>query len=98
MRSLLTTEKEVEKILEEVPITRTSDNLLYAEYWRRKAPHISFYEFWLNFKKYDASPYKSVERARRTIQSRRPDLEEKTVKEARTELEMEYYNYAKKGR
>lgn len=94
LKQLYKVEDEVEKILEEYPITRTDDQLLYVAYWRGKAPDISFIEFWKNPKKYGGRAYKSVERCRRKIQERRPELKDSKVAEYRDELTIEYEQYA----
>lgn len=91
---LYRTEREVEKILEDVPTTRSSDNLLFIAYWIRKAPNISFIDFWTNPKLYKASSYKTVERCRRKVQARRPELRDPKVADARLEKTLEYENYA----
>lgn len=94
IRELYKTEKEVEKILEEVETTRTSDNLLFVAYWMKKAPHVSFIDFWKEPKRYNASSYKTVERCRRKIQARRPELKISEVAMAREQLELDYASYA----
>lgn len=97
IRLLLKTEKEVEKILEEVPITRTSDNLLYVEYWRRHAPTIPFFQFWEHPRRYKCAVYKTVERNRRKVQERRPELKEGLTGKLREIAEEAYYEYSRGG-
>ena len=94
INQLLKTEKEVRKILEEYPITRTDDNLLFIAYWMKKAPEVSFIDFWKSPQLYGAVAYKSVERCRRKVQSKHPELKEKVTAEAREQAEMDYINYA----
>lgn len=94
IRELYKTETEIEKILEEIKLTRTSDNLLFVAYWMKKAPHVSFIDFWKEPKRYNASSYKTVERCRRKIQSRRPELKDSKITELRDNAEMDYINYA----
>ena len=94
IKELLNTEKEVEQILEDVETTRKSDNLLFVAYWMKKAPYVSFIDFWKEPQKYGASSYKSVERCRRKIQARRPELKDSKIAELRDNAEMDYYNYA----
>lgn len=91
---LYKTEREVEKLLEDVPTTRSSDNLLFIAYWMKKAPNVSFIDFWKEPKLYKASSYKTVERCRRKIQARRPELRDSEVADARLEKTLEYENYA----
>ena len=93
MINLYKTEKEVEQILEEVETTRTSDNLLFVAYWMKKAPHVSFIDFWKEPRRYGAASYKTVERCRRAVQARRPELKDSHVAELREEAEMDYYQY-----
>lgn len=94
IKEILKTEKEVEKILEEVVTTRTSDNLLFVAYWMKKAPHVSFIDFWKEPHRYGASSYKTVERCRRKIQARRPELKDSHTEELREKAEMDYFEYA----
>ena len=94
IRELYKTETEIEKILEEIKLTRTSDNLRFVAYWMKKAPHVSFIDFWKEPKRYNASSYKTVERCRRKIQSRRPELKDSKITELRDNAEMDYINYA----
>ena len=97
LKELFKTEKEVEKILEELPITRKDDNLLYIEYWRRKATDVSFIDFFAKPRKYGGKAYKSVERCRRKIQEKRPELKDAETAAARLEETMKYENYAING-
>lgn len=92
-KALLNSEKIVERILEDMPITRKNDNLLFIEYWRRVAPDVSFIDFYKDPFKYKGVQYKSVERNRRKIQSRRPELEDPKTVIIRAGQEMEYYQY-----
>ena len=94
INKLLATEKLVRKILEEYPITRTDDSLLYIAYWMKISPETSFIDFWKSPRIYGGIEYKSVERCRRKVQSRHPELKEKTTAEAREEAEMDYIEYA----
>ena len=95
--NLYKTEKDVEYLLENFETTRTSDNLLFVAYWMKKAPHVSFIDFWKEPQKYGASSYKSVERCRRKIQARRPELKDSHTAELREEAEKDYYEYSKGG-
>jgi hypothetical protein len=92
--NLYKTEKDVEYLLENFETTRTSDNLLFVAYWMKKAPHVSFIDFRKEPQKYGASSYKSVERCRRKIQARRPELKDSHTAELREEAEMDYIDYS----
>lgn len=102
IRLLLKTEPIIEKILEEVPITRGNDHILYSEYYRRinseyyRKTHTQadFDKFWEYPNKYGGAMFSAVERARRKIQARREDLKDSKVAELRDNAEMDYYNYA----
>lgn len=94
MKKLIKLENEIYEILKEIPITRTDDHLLYVSYWRKKKPDVSFVDFWQNYKKYKASGFAGVERCRRKLQERYPELKDKETAEARFEETMEYESYA----
>ena len=94
LKKLYKLEDEITKILEKNPITRTDDQLLYIAYWNIKAPCISFIDFFKNPQKYGANSYKSVERCRRKIQERRPELKDSKVAEYRDKLVLDYEQYA----
>ena len=87
----------VYELLKEKPITRTDDQLLYIAYWSKTRPDVSFIDFFKNYKHYKAKSYKSLERARRKVQAKYPELAEPYVQEKRYELEKEYEEYALKG-
>lgn len=84
----------VYELLKEKPITRTDDQLLYIAYWSKIKPDVSFFDFFKNYKQYKAKSYKSIERARRKVQAKYPELTEPEVKMKRYELEAEYKKYA----
>ena len=94
IKKLYKLEEEITEILETNPITRTDDHLLYIAYWGKKAFNVSFLEFWKNPKRYGASSFSAVERCRRKIQEKRPELKQKECAEHREELEMAYIQYA----
>lgn len=94
LKKLYRLEDEVTQILEDNPITRADDHMLYVAYWNKKAPCISFLDFWKKPKKYGGSSFSAVERCRRKIQERRPELKERECAEHREELEMDYRQYA----
>lgn len=93
IKELLNTEKEVEEILEKIETTRSSDNLLFVAYWMRKAPNVPFMDFWSNPRIFGGTSYKTVERCRRAVQARRPDLKDSHTARLREEAEMDYINY-----
>lgn len=97
MKKLIKLQKDIYEILSEIPITRTDDHLLYVSYWRKKRPEVPFMEFWKNYKRYKASGFAAVERCRRKLQSRFPELKDKETAEARFEETMKYENYAING-
>lgn len=88
-------ESEIYLILKEIPITRGDDHLLYTAYWSKTKPEVSFIDFWKNYKKYGASGYASVERCRRKLQAKFPELQESKSREKRFELVKEYEDYAR---
>jgi hypothetical protein len=90
-------EAEIYMILKEIPITRTDDHLLYVAYWSKKRPDVSFIDFWKNYKAYRASSYASVERCRRKIQERYPQLKEMKTAEKRYTMVERYEQYALEG-
>ena len=94
LKKLYKLEDEITKILEYNPITRTDDHLLYIAYWNKVAPQASFQQFWENPKKYCGCTFTAVERCRRKIQEKRPELKDKDVAEYRYELSMDYEQYA----
>lgn len=94
MIKLIKLQQEIYEILKEIPITRTDDHLLYVAYWSKKRPDVSFVDFWRNHRKYKASNFAAVERCRRKIQERFPELKELGTAEKRFELSMEYEQYA----
>ena len=93
MRKFYDAEKKVKKILKDLPITRGSDNLLYIRYWQIVAPDISFIEFFKNPSKYNGASYKCIERNRRKIQEKHPELKSVKVAEFRMEQETEFKKY-----
>lgn len=94
LKRLYKLEDEITEILENNPITRTDDQLLYIAYWNIKAPYVSFIDFFETPQKFGGRVYKSVERCRRKIQERRPELKDSKVAEYRNELTMDYEQYA----
>ena len=91
---------EIYEILKEIPITRTDDHLLYISYWSKhrviKGIEVSFLDFFKNAKKYKASGFAAVERCRRKLQERFPELKDPKTAEKRFELIQDYEEYALK--
>lgn len=91
----------VKTILENHPETRNSDDLLYLKVCQHFNPSIGMFPFgtvFANLKTYDLPNIKSVERARRKIQAKHPELaSDKKVKAARTEEEIKYKAFAREG-
>ena len=93
MKKFFETEKTVKKILKDLPITRGNDNLLYIRYWQKVAPNVSFIDFFREPNKYDGATYKRVERCRRKLQEKFPELKSVKVAEFRFEQEIEFKQY-----
>lgn len=93
MRKFYDAEKVVKKILKDLPITRGSDNLLYIRYWQIVAPDVSFIDFFKEPSKYNGATFKHVERCRRRIQEKNPELKSVKVAEFRMEQETEFKKY-----
>lgn len=90
-------EAEIYMILKEIPITRTDDHLLYVAYWSKKRKDVSFIDFWKNYRAYGASGFVSVERCRRRLQEKYPELKDIKTAEKRFALVEQYEQYALKG-
>lgn len=88
-------EKIVEDILEKEPMTRTSDNILFVRYYQLLRPPVDFMTYFESPEKYRGYSYKSLERARRKVQARRPELKTSTVAEYRFDQEQVYLEYGR---
>lgn len=97
MKKFWDTEKIIKQILEEISITRGDDNLLYITYWRKIAPDISFIEFFKRPVMHGGVTFKRVERCRRKIQEKYPELKDKESADARLEETANYIDYAVNG-
>ena len=98
MKKFYGTEKKVKEILEKYPATRSDYWFLLITYWHLYAPAgIIYVEYYHHPWKYNAPSYKHIERCRRRIQARCPELKEKKCAEARFEESMKYENYAING-
>lgn len=87
---------EIYEILKEIPITRTDDHLLYVAYWSKKRPDVSFLDFFKNARRYKESGFAAVERCRRKLQERFPELKDAKTAKKRFELIQDYEEYALK--
>lgn len=89
----------VKKILEEYPDSRTSDDVLvfrvYKEINEDAMVRELFCEVLLNRKQYNLPSYKSIERCRRKIFAKYPELKPKKVTEFREQKEEEYREYSR---
>lgn len=93
-------ESIVEQILKEEPSTRNDDYELMAEYCFRVCPEIldmPFRYVFLGHKTLSLPNFKTIERARRKIQAKFPELISERTKKQRKKLETEYKNYYTKG-
>lgn len=77
MEKLKTTEKKVKDVLERFPMTRNSDDLLYATVCMEIDSHAAGMPFWYvmqHRKEFGFPNIKSVERSRRKIAKAYPEL------------------------
>lgn len=88
----------VTEILEQKPISRTDDFILYGFVLKRFGVSLdmSLKEFFVSYKKLKVPSFKSIERTRRLIQSIRLDLKDYKTSLARKEEEEKYYEKYKK--
>ncbi len=89
-------ENKVEQILRDNPKTRDDDHELIAEYYNREHPEVlnmPFRYVFLGHNTLQLTSFKSIERARRKVQARFPELASKKTKLKREKLEQEYKNY-----
>lgn len=93
MRKFYDTEKIVKKILEDLPIMRSNDNLLYVRYWQLTAPDVNFIDFFMKPSKYNGATFKHVERCRRKLQSKYSELQSAKAMELRYEEETKFKKY-----
>ena len=90
-------EKVIKPILEEIPQTRNDDYLLYAEVIKAYKPELlklSAITFLIGHRELNVPNIKSVERARRKIQEKHPELASERAKKKRAEEEQAYIGYA----
>ena len=88
------------EVLQEVPETRSCDDMLYLKVCEKVNPIYTNYPFcqiMQNIRRYGFPSYKSVERARRKIQRAFPQLgATREVEEMRIAEEEKYREYARK--
>ena len=99
MNKLFKVEDIVKKVLEEYPDSRSSDDILifrvYKEINEDAMVRELFCEVLLNRKQYNLPSYKSIERCRRKIFTKHPELKpSEEVQKARKEEEVIYREYA----
>lgn len=94
MKKFFMAENAVKEILENVWIARTDDNFLYITYWQKTAPEVSFIEFFKSPGRYGGLAYKTIERARRKLQNKYPELRDSKCACARFEETIKYEKYA----
>lgn len=101
MNDLKSISAKVKMILEEEPATMNSDELLYVKVCQKYNPSIAVFPFGTvlpNYRTYDLPSMKSVERARRKVQEKYPELaSDRKIKQLRLEQEAEYKEFAKAG-
>lgn len=86
-------EERVRELLENIPETRKSDELLYAMYIEQYY-NIEFNKHtFVNYQQYQLPSFKSIERTRRDIQVKNKSLVDKSKQEARIEIEEKYKDY-----
>lgn len=77
MKNIRKTSKLVMRVLQEIPDTRNSDDLLYLEVCRKIDPKAALLPFWYvlaSRNSYGFPPYESVRRTRQKIQQDHPEL------------------------
>lgn len=95
---LYNTEKIVEEMLYKYPDTRSSDDLLYLTVCKHVSPNLAkmtLENALLQRNNFDLPNYKSVERSRRKLQAKNPELRaNEKVEDMRYENWKEYREYA----
>lgn len=93
---LFTLQDQVRNILEIYPITRGSDEKLYAVYLTDKVGAVSVQHFFNNFSKYNVASFETVSRARRKVQEMYPRLKPpKEVLDKRDEAQGCFFDWAR---
>ena len=88
------TQRLVCEILEQKPIARTDDFILYGFVLKRYGVSLDMplKEFFTKYKTFKVPSFKTIERARRAVQSVRLDLIDCETYTARAELEQKYHD------
>ena len=98
VKKLKNLEKVVEEILKTSPYARDNDCYLYASVIRRCNPYVLYRtvgEFFTTNHLFDVPNIKSVERARRKVQEKHPELASERAKKKRAEEQQAYIEYAR---
>jgi len=97
-QDLIKLESIVKPLLEDKPITRNDDGILYAEVIRTYYPEYGNTPLFLalsHHNEFDLPNLESVSRCRRKIQAQCPELESDRAKSNRAKQAQEYIAYAK---
>ena len=96
-REIILSERVVEKLLEEKPYTRDSDDLLYFEVIREicHTTDLSAYEVFVTGSDWGLPAYETVRRTRQYVQAKREDLKGVRTRQIRKEREQIFKAYAR---
>lgn len=84
-------ETRVKELLENIPSTRNSDELLYATYIETYHYTNLTRDTFINYKQYDLPSFKTVERIRRNLQDKEKHIEaDQSTQDNRKYAEQEY--------
>lgn len=97
MSKLQTMENVVIQIMKEQPQTRRNDILLWLCVCEKMCPHLMNFPFWIVLQNhnYELPNIKSVERVRRKIQEKHPDLKSFNAVLSRKSQEEIYKEYSR---
>ena len=99
MSKLKKTSEIVKQVLQEIPATRNSDDLLYVHVCNRINPEVCNYPFHtvlIHRKELKLPPFESVRRTRQKVQQHFPELAaSETIEGFRVVREEEYRDYAR---
>lgn len=87
-------ETRVKEVLENSPLTRENDNLLYVTYLE-EYHYVDFNkQIFINYEQYGLPSFKSIERARRKIQNEEGKYKaSERIEEGRKEAEKQFQDY-----
>lgn len=96
-REIVLSERVVEKLLEEKPFTRDSDDLLYYEVIREicHTTDLSAYDVFVQGNNFGLPAYETVRRTRQYVQAKREDLKGVRTRQIRKEREQIFKAYAR---